>query len=369
MLDHYDKRRKDSCLYYLQKLKVLVKQPKDVLSTQDKMDVYIDIADMESFFYGYNFSVTTYFSEAYKLALASGDHDSIFYILFHITDLVLLREEDNLVEVDQVIGNIKNALEKYPDNNYKLGAYSALTDLYLLKDDLETAKGWIDKMMTAELVDEYDKYQRFMADGLMSDYYFKKGEVYKALDILNAAMQKDGARYENEEGFSIVYYSYFLYYSYVGKHDKALSFITKVNDASLSIYEEIYFKDKMLQYLYEQGKHTLAKKVNQEKLQLLSEISVADDSVLSKFFLNELQKKDLEVVQKSLVHDNLILKRENAEKKALLAVVLIVFIILFFAVIFYVIRKKGKKKDKTIISLREREAKVLKDLVAQRENE
>jgi len=240
------------------------------------------------------------------LALASQDYNSIFYILLHTSDLVTVREENNIEQVDQVIHNIENALEKFPENDYKLMSYVALGELYLLKDDLETARGWIDKMETFEIKNEYDEYEVLVGYPIINSYYYyKKGEVYKALDILNAAMNKYEDMYEAQEAIALIHYCYFLYYSYVDDHVKALSFITKVNEASFSIYKEIYFKDKMLQYLDKQGKHELAKKVNQEKLQLLSEISVADDTILSKFFLNELQKKDLEMTQKALVNDNL----------------------------------------------------------------
>lgn len=376
LADHYAnlETRNDSCLFYLQKVKNLVEIHESILSNKEKVHLYSGIAFVEAGFFGYNVNVTNYYRKAYDLALSIQDENSIFYIKNHVAWLIVLRGDNELDQINDVIIDLQNALKTYPKNVYRFISYSALAQLYFAKNDLTSAKRWIDKTLNSKSEidasgDWHHKYLYWEAKNLLSFYFYKQGEVYKAIDILNAATNSFDSFSGHPNDFTLMYYHYFLYYSQLGDTEKALSYITKACNSPLSIYEKIYYREQMVKFLYKSGNHDLAKKVNQEKLDLLSQISVADSNMMSKFLINELQKKDLEVAQNVLTNTNLKLKEKNVAKTNQVLLLTIALILILIAILIYVFVKRGKKKDKTIVDLRLRESRVLQELVAQRENE
>ncbi|AXT53446.1 hypothetical protein D1818_22420 [Aquimarina sp. BL5] len=376
MADHYYnlETRNDSCLYYLEKVKQQVAIHEKSMSITERVDMYRRIGFIEAAFFGYNVNVVDYYGKAYDLALSIQDEKDIFYIKNHIAELIVLRGDNKLDQINEVITDLENALQVYPKNVYRFVSYNALAQLYFAKNDLTSAKIWIDKTLNSKSAIDaspewYDRYKYWEAQNLLSYYFYKQGEVYKAIDILNAATNSFDSFSGQDNDFTLMYYHYFLYYSQLGDIEKALSYITKACDSPLSIYEKIFYRDQMVRFLYKIGNHSLAKKVNQEKLKLLSQITVSDSNMFSKFLINELQKKDLEVAQNVLTNTNLQLKEKNITKTNQVLWLTIALILVLIAILIYVFVKRGKKKDKTIVDLRLRESRVLEELVAQRENE
>ncbi|MBW1294568.1 tetratricopeptide repeat protein [Aquimarina litoralis] len=376
LADHYSnlETRNDSCLFYLQKVKNLVKTHENILSPKEKVHLYSAIAFTEAGFFGYNSNVTNYYGKAYDLALSIQDEERIFYIKNHVAWLIVLRGDNELDQINDVIIDLEKALQVYPKNVYRFVSYNALAQLYFAKNDLTSAKAWVDKTLDSKIeIDAspqwYDRYKYWESQNLLSYYFYKQGEVYKAIDILNAATNSFDSFSGHENDFTLMYYHYFLYYSHIGDTEKALSYITKACDSPLTIYEKIFYRDQMVQFLYKIGDHDSAKKVNQEKLDLLSQISVSDSNMFSKYLINELQKKDLEVAQNVLINTNLQLKEKNIAKTNQVLWLTIALILGLITVLTYIFIKKGKKKDKTIVDLRLRESRVLQELVDQRENE